>query len=74
MFAKEKSTFAVMQYVDDGSVLLSFDSIALDNAAAATVFVGTLALHAIAKSTGVAARARTVCRLRAMIRSSPICS
>src|SRR5687768_18027155 len=46
MVAKEKSGFAVMQYVDEGKVLLSVDSMALDNAAAASGFVGTLAPHA----------------------------
>ena len=45
-----------MQYVDDGSVRVSVDSIALDNAAAASGFVGTLAPHAIATSGDVASR------------------
>jgi hypothetical protein len=35
-----------MQYVNDGRVLVSFDSIAADNAASASGFVGTLAPHA----------------------------
>ena len=51
-----------MQYVDDGSVLLRVDSMALDNAAAASGFVGTFAPHAIATSRDVAANTRTACR------------
>ena len=43
-----------MQYVDDGSVRVSVDSMALDNAAAASGCVGTFAPHAIATSGDVA--------------------
>jgi len=50
MVSKEKSGFAVMQYVNAGKVLVSFDSIAVDNAAAASGFVGRLAPHAITTS------------------------
>src|SRR5689334_7297124 len=69
MFAKEKSGFAVMQYVADGSVLVRVDSMALDNAAAASGFVGRFAPHAIATSGKVAARTATACRLRLPTRS-----
>jgi hypothetical protein len=62
MFAKEKSGLAVMQYVDDGSVRVSVDSMALDKAAAASGFVGTFAPHAIATSDSVAASRRTLIR------------
>ena len=51
-----------MQYVDDGSVRVSVDSMALDNAAAASGFVGTLAPHAIAASADVATSRRSVMR------------
>src|SRR5689334_4174697 len=66
MFAKEKSGFAVMQYVDDGSVRVSVDSMALDNAAAASGFVGRFAPHAIVASGSVTA-SRT--RLRRRVRN-----
>jgi hypothetical protein len=50
MVSKEKSGFAVMQYVDAGRVLVSFEanvgSGAADNAAAASGFVGRFAPHA----------------------------
>jgi hypothetical protein len=39
-----------MQYVDDGSVLVRVDSMAVDTAAAASGFVGTLAPHATTTS------------------------
>ena len=48
-----------MQCVDDGSVLLSVDSMALDNAAAASGFVGILAPHATAMSGDIAASRST---------------
>src|SRR6187399_2799247 len=63
MFANEKSGVAVMQYVEDGSVFLSVDAIALDTAAAASVVDGTLAPHAIAKSGEVAASTSTAARV-----------
>ena len=39
-----------MQYVDAGRVLASFDSMTLDNAAAASGLVGRAAPHAIVNS------------------------
>src|SRR6185503_826789 len=69
MFAKEKSGFAVMQYVDDGSVRVSVDSMALDNAAAASGFVGTFAPHAIATSGNVAPIRKSRMRLRRPVRN-----
>ena len=62
MFTKEKSGFAVMQYVDDGSVRVSVDSMALDNAATASGFAGTLAPHAIATSDDASASRRRLIR------------
>ena len=53
-----------MQYVADGSVLVSVDAMALDNAAAASGFVGTFAPQAIATSGDVAARTRMACRVK----------
>jgi hypothetical protein len=58
MFAKEKSGVVVEQYVADGSVLVSVDSMAGDNAAAASGFAGTLAPHADTTSD-VAARVKS---------------
>ena len=51
-----------MQYVDAGNVLVSVDSMALDNAAAASGFVGRLVPHAIATSGDDAASTRTAKR------------
>ena len=62
MFAKEKSGFAVMQYVNDGSVLVSVESMTLANAAIASGFVGTFAPHATATSADVAAKGRRLMR------------
>ncbi|MNC96922.1 hypothetical protein D3C83_144250 [compost metagenome] len=63
MIVKEKSGFAVMQYVNDGKVLVSFetnfDSGAVDNAATASDFVGSLAPHATVTAASVK---RTKCR------------
>jgi len=51
-----------MQYVNDGSVRVSVDSMTLDNAAAASGFVGILAPHATATSADVAAKGRRLMR------------
>jgi hypothetical protein len=63
MFANEKSGFAVEQNVADGRVRMrGVDAMAVDNAAAASCVVGTLAPQATTKS-GVAPNAkRRVCR------------
>ena len=54
-----------MQYVEDGSVRVSVDSMALDNAAAASGFVGTFAPHEIVTSSeGAPSRRSRVSRGR----------
>jgi hypothetical protein len=62
MFAKEKSERTVWQYVDIGNVLLRLDSMALDNAAAASGFAGTFAPHAAASDVAASRQSSGDCR------------
>jgi len=64
MLAKEKSGVVVEQYVAVGSVLVSVDSMALDNTAVASGFVGTLAPHPTTNSDAAASvKSSEFCRV-----------